>query len=56
MGGSMERNGRTYIYGEFFSVRDIGETLRTYVFDVFQIFHVSHLSLDKLKNYTIQNK
>ena len=56
MGGSIERNGWTYICNEPFLARKVGDALLTHVFDVFQILNVSHLSLDKLKNDTIQGK
>lgn len=39
-----------------FSVRKTVDVLPTYVFDVFQIFHISHFSLDKLKDDAVQNE
>jgi len=49
--------GRTSVEDvKLFSVRKTGDTLPTYVFDVFQIFDISHLSLDKLEDNAVQNK
>lgn len=31
-----------------------GDVLQTYVLDAFQILHVGHLSLDNLKDYTVE--
>lgn len=39
---------------ERFSARKMGNMLQTYVFDVFQVFGVGHLSLDQFENDTIK--
>jgi len=39
-----------------FSVVKMTDVLLTYMFDIFQIFNVSHLPPDKLKDGTIRNR
>ena len=58
MGGSIERNGRTYICDgpRTLSVTKTGNGLSTYVFDVLQILGVIHLSLNKLEDDAVQTE
>jgi hypothetical protein len=49
--------GRTSVVGpRRLSVGHPEVTLHTYVFDVFQILDVGHLSLDKLKNDPVEDR
>ena len=52
MGGSIERNGCTYICQRPVSTfgGKSGKVLQTYIFDVLQILDVGHFTLDKLED------